>query len=163
VDTEVGMFSIDQTLNQNFGCNWKLVKTDSLVCSPTDAGKELLGESAAPELYFGKAHLMEVGRSEALYTRKPMSRLEFMTDIADLENPAQYGEEPDLDSIDDEYFVEDYRAALRAWEAHLRDADLTPVALHRARAGGGRLVWIGDRAQEDTGMRGVLATLMCAP
>ena len=159
VDAEAGLFNVTETLNESFGCNWKLAEIDNFDCHPTDLGRELLGESAAPEIYFGQAHMLEVGDNEALYVPIPISRAEFMQDHCGIVDPAQYGEEPDLDSIADAEFVDDFREALRLWERHQSKARNAPLAAHRA-AHGGRLVWVGDRAQEDTAARGVLARLL---
>jgi len=149
-----------EELNALFGCKWTRAETTTTACVPTETAQELLGENAVPEIHFGKAHMMNVGPGEALYIPKPISRAEYMRDYAGMMDPTQYGEDPDLEAIDDEEFVEDFKEALEGWGRFQKTLFITPVAVHRGKHGG-QLVWVGDRSQEDSRVRGVLAHLCC--
>ena len=167
VDCVEGVYAIGETLSRMFGCSWSLSKVDDYDVVPTDKGRELLKEFAQPTISLRKAHMMTVGEDEALYLPKPISRTEYFEDYFGAPHLLEYGEEPDLDSIDDPEWLEEYRSALESWERHCSAASTgAAFAVHQAEpaphcAAGGRLVWIGDRAQEDTRSRTVLAQLLC--
>jgi hypothetical protein len=93
-----------------------------------------------------------------------MSRLEFIVryleDNTGMTALAVNGQAADLDHMHEEELVGYYREALHAWKERQAVFRCTPIALY-AHAGGGKLVWNGDRGLEDTRMRSVLAELVC--
>jgi hypothetical protein len=172
VDCECGDAVVASTLNKLFGTSWSHFAVaeddptadDNFLCIPTEAGKGLLRHAASPEIYFGGANMMSVGEEEALYVPRPMSRLEFIVryleDNTGMTALAVNGQAADLDHMHDEELVGYYREALHAWKERQAVFRCTPIALY-AHAGGGKLVWNGDRGLEDTRMRSVLAELVC--
>jgi hypothetical protein len=162
VNCEEGVYRIGETLSALFGCSWKLSKIDDCAIVPTDRGRELLNEFVQPVISLDKAHMMTVGDNEAIYLPKPISRTEYFQDYYGAPYLLEYGDDPDLNSIDDPEWLEEYRSAMEEWERHCSAASAgTPVAVHQPDPQGGKLVWIGDRAQEDTRIRAVLAQLLC--
>jgi len=161
VDCVEGVYAIGETLSALFGCSWRLSKVDDCALVPTGRGRELLNEFVQPVIHLHRAHMMTVGEDEALYLPQPISRTEYFKDYYGAPHLLEYGEDPDLNSIDDPEWLEDYRSAMDSWERHCGAASKgTPVAVHEADPQGGKLVWIGDRAQEDTRIRAVLAQLL---
>uniref|UniRef100_A0A6T6VYJ1 Uncharacterized protein n=1 Tax=Hemiselmis tepida TaxID=464990 RepID=A0A6T6VYJ1_9CRYP len=163
---EMGVYSIGETLGLIFGCEWSLEGVNHYTVAPTETGRVLLGDSAPEELYVGSAHMLKVAEGEALYIPKQatLSLAEYIREYLGDPQLLEHGEEPDLASIDDEEWVEDWNEAVRSWKSTKKQG--TPLAVYRAdpvppHGQGGKLVWVGDRAQEDTGIRSVLAHLFC--
>ena len=162
VDCEEGVFAIGERLSALFGCSWRLSKVDDCAMVPTGRGQELLNGFVQPVIRFRNAHMMTVGDNEALYLPRPISHTEYLEDHYGAPYLLEHGEDPDLSSIDDPEWVEEYRSAIESWQRHCRAASTgTAVAVHQPDPRRGKLVWIGDRAQEDTLIRAVVAQLLC--
>jgi hypothetical protein len=161
---EEGLYSIGGILSGMFGCQWKLARVENMDCVPTAAAYNALGEIPA-DLYFGKGHSMHVAEGEAMYVERAYGKKEHIMNFSGVEMRGWDEEQEEftkewLDGIrkNDPEYLEDVEKALEKWEEYKDDPPMDGfIAVHD---NVGRLVWIGDRAQERTSIRQLLAKLL---
>lgn len=130
-----GIFKTPEVLNEAFGSMWKLGHPKhTSICAVADGFLD-----APPELYFANGVMITAPKKEFVCVPKPpySSVDEFMED---------YGIDDPMEGA--KRFAEEF------------DLKYSPVVMHRD-AGGGRLIWWGDRGQEHTLVRGLFASLSC--
>jgi hypothetical protein len=161
---EEGLYSIGEILSGMFGCQWKLARVKNMDCVPTAAAYNELGELPA-KVYFGKGHSMHVAKGEAMYVERAYGKKEYISNFFGLEMKGWDEEKEEftqewLDGIrkHDPEYMEDVDEALEKWEKYKDDPPMDGfIAVHH---NVGRLVWMGDRAQESTTIRPILAKLL---
>ena len=143
-----GIYAIGNPLESAFGCQWQIGEIDNYRCTPTDKGRELFGGDAVEKLYAGKGHFIQAPKEEGLYQVEVLDYETYQTE--------QYGLCPDEELSDDEL-----NTCRQAYDHYAqRNANLFLLAVHENDKGG-RIVWMGDRNQEDAKMRAIFAKVCC--
>ena len=143
-----GIYAIGSQLNSEFGCEWHLQGVDNETCTPTEKGREYFGNDVVEKLYAGKGHFMGASEEEGLYRAQ----------ILDYE---KYKHEHYGYCSDGEFSDDELDECSQAYERHVHENKTKFLLAVHENDKGGRIVWMGDRNQEDPKMRAVFAKLCC--
>jgi hypothetical protein len=143
-----GIYAIGSKLESDFGCDWHLNGIDNETCTPTEKGREYFGSEVEEQLYAGKGHFMRTPQEEGLYQVQIPDYEKYKSDF--------YGLCSDEEYSDDE--LENCRKSYERYVSENKNKFL--LAVHENDKGG-RIVWMGDRNQEDPKMRALFAKLCC--
>jgi len=143
-----GVFSVGRLLSNLFGCNWKIGLIESTECEPTDRGREVLGGYLPEAFLNGKAHFMEAPKAEGLYRRKMCTKEDYMKEFEEgNETFRKLGLDPDDDSEGLNFNVYDFE---KSWQNYVkRYKNNYCICVHEGSGSEGRLIWYGDRGQNE--------------